>query len=100
MTTIGTQTFGLGKELSANLAGTIQSLHDMGFQAIEPFVLFAKKQGRLPRNIWTLETLAAAAEQIQQLGMTIPSVHIGVGLGWFSLPVGLLAKNIIKLREQ
>lgn len=33
---IGTQSFGLAKELTANLQGTIKALHDIGFNAIVP----------------------------------------------------------------
>lgn len=46
MVHIGTQTFGLGKELTNDLTGTLHMLHDIGFDAIEPFVLFNEKQGK------------------------------------------------------
>ena len=41
---IATQSFGLKKEFEADLTGTIRRLHDMGFQGIEPFILFQKEQ--------------------------------------------------------
>lgn len=91
---IATQTFGLSKEFSADLEGTIRKLYDNGFRAIEPFILFREKQGKLPKNLWAYDTLAAAWKTMRELGMTIPSVHIGVGFGWLSMPVEKIAKNI------
>lgn len=94
---IATQTFGLGKEFTADLTGTIQALHDMGFQAIEPFVLFDEKQGKKPKNLWAFDTLKTAWEKMKSLDMEIPSIHIGVGFGWLSMPVNLIIKNIIMI---
>lgn len=99
MIRIGTQTFGLGKELSADLAGTIRDLHEMGFNAIEPFVLFKGKQGRMPKNLWALDTLARAKEIMDQFGMVIPSVHIGIGFGGLSMPAGMAIKKILALHQ-
>lgn len=96
---IGTQTFGLGKELSSDLVGTIRTLHEMGFNAIEPFVLFNKKQGRMPKNLWALDTIAEAKEIMDQIGMEIPSVHIGIGFGALSMPTGIAIKKIVALHQ-
>lgn len=97
---IATQTFGLASELTADLTGTIQALHDAGFQAIEPMVLFQDKQGRKPKNLWTYDTLQTAWDKMQTLGMGMPSVHIGVGFGWLSMPVSLIVKNILSIHER
>ena len=97
---IATQTFGLSKEFSADLEGTIRKLYDNGFRAIEPFILFREKQGKLPKNLWAYDTLAAAWKTMQKLGMTIPSAHIGVGFGWFSMPVEKITKNVLMLHQR
>ncbi len=99
MLRIGTQTFGLGKELSSDLAGTIRNLHEMGFNAVEPLVLFNGKQGRMPRNLWALDTLAQAKKIMDQLGMVIPSVHIGIGFGKVSMPAAMAIKKILALHQ-
>lgn len=100
MTRISTQTFGLGKEFTEDLIGTIQKLHEIGFDGIEPFVMFNETQGKLPRNLWALDTLKIAKAKMDELDMTIPSAHIGVAFGWFSMPVGTIAKNIQMLYDQ
>ena len=99
MTKIATQTFGLKQELTADLTGTIEKLHAAGFDAIEPFVLFSEKQGNNAKNLWAYDTLQIAAEKMRELGMTMPSAHIGVGFGWISMPVKMIVKNILKLHE-
>ena len=100
MTKLSTQTFGLGKEFTEDLVGTIQKLHAMGFDGIEPLVVFNREQGKLPKNLWTLETLSIAKAKMDELGMTIPSVHMGVAFGWFSMPVGMIIKNIQMLHDR
>lgn len=99
MIEIGTQTFGLGKELSQDLTGTIRALHEMGFNAIEPFVLFNGKQGRMSKNLWALDTISQAKEIMDQLGMVIPSVHAGIGFGAFSMTAGMAIKKILALHR-
>lgn len=99
MTKIATQTFGLKAELTADLTGTIEKLHAAGFDAIEPYILFSEKQGNTPKNLWAYDTLQIAAEKMQELEMTIPSAHIGVGFGWISMPVSMIVKSILKLHD-
>lgn len=100
MSKIYTQTFGLSKEFSEDLLGTIEKLHALGFDGIEPFVMFNAEQGKLPKNLWALDTLKIAKKKMDELGMTIPSAHIGVAFGWFSMPVGTIVKNIRMVHEQ
>lgn len=97
---IGTQTFGLGKELTYDLAGTLYALHDIGFDAIEPFVLFNEKQVKNPKNLWAYDTLSEALPMLEELKMDIPSIHIGIGFGWLSMPVSRIAKNLLFLQEK
>lgn len=100
MSKIFTQTFGLSKEFSEDLIGTIQKLHDIGLDGIEPLVMFRDVQGKLPRNLWALDTLEVAKAKMDELGMTIPSAHIGVAFGWFSMPVSTIAMNIRMLHDK
>ena len=99
MASVFTQSFGLKKEFSEDLTGTIEKLHTIGFDGIEPFVLFNEKQGKTPKNLWALDTLKEAKQKMDELGMTIPSAHIGIGFGWFSMPVGKITKNILMLHD-
>lgn len=99
MTILATQTFGIGKELTADLHGTIRALHEFGFDGIEPFILFNTQQGKTPKNLWAFDTLKEAKQTMDELGMRIPSAHIGVAFGWFSMPVSVIVKNIRMLKD-
>lgn len=100
MTPIFTQTFGLSKEFTEDFNGTIEKLHNIGLDGIEPFVMFNGEQGKLPKGLWALDTLKSARAKMEKLGMTIPSVHIGVAFGWFSMPVGTIVKNMQMLHDR
>lgn len=97
---IATQSFGLKKEFEADVPGTIRRLHDMGFHGIEPFILFQKEQGKMARNTWAQDTLKTAWRTMQELGMVIPSAHIGVGFEWATMPAGRVIQNILSLHEE
>lgn len=96
---IATQGFGLKEEFNADLTGTIRTLHNIGFQAIEPLILFREKQGNMPRNTWAFDTMKTAWETMRELNMSIPSAHIGAGFGWFIMPVGIVVENILMIHE-
>ena len=53
----------------------------------------------MPKNLWALDTLKVAKAKMDELGMTIPSAHIGVAVGWFSMPVSTIIGNIRMLKE-
>ena len=97
---IGTQTFGLAKELNTDLIGTLQTLREIGFEQIEPYLLFSEKQGKRAKNIWAKDTLNTALPVLRDLGMGTPSFHIGIGYGWLSMPVGMITKNLFALQEK
>lgn len=99
MNSIFTQSFGLSREFTEDFIGTIEKLHDIGFDGIEPFVMLNEKQGRLPGNLWALDSLKTAMTRMEKLGMTVPSVHIGVAFGLLSMPVGSITKNIRMLHD-
>lgn len=94
MTPIFTQTFGLSKEFTEDFNGTIEKLRNIGLDGIDPFVMFNEEQGKLPKNLWALDTLKSARAKMEGLRMAIPSAHIGVAFGWFSMPLGTIVKNM------
>lgn len=86
--------------MTADLPGTIKALHDIGFHAIEPFILFKSKQGKMPGNLWALDTLEKAKRIMDKLGMAIPSAHIGIGFGRVSMPANTVIKNILSVHQK
>lgn len=99
MMKIATQTFGLRQELNEDLLGTIDKIHSVGFDAIEPFILFNEKQGSRDKNLWAYNTLELAVKRMNSLGMTIPSAHIGVGFGMIAMPINMIMENIVRIHE-
>lgn len=99
MPIIGTQIYGLTKELSADMERTLRSLHEAGFQALEPLLLFVEKQDRYPKNMWSLETLSQTLSLLKELEMRIPSVHIGIGSGDYIMPVDTVVEGILNVKE-
>ena len=53
---IAVQSFGLKQELEADLPGTIRKIRDIGFDGIEPLILFQAEQGKMPKNVWAQDT--------------------------------------------
>ena len=100
MIKIGTQTFGLSKELTADLAGTIRALHEIGFTCIEPLILFQDEQKKTAKHLWTYELLREAKPLLDSYGMTIPSAHVGVGIGFFTMPAKQVIENLIKIHKE
>ncbi len=97
---IGTQTFGLAKELDSNFYGTLDTLHSIGIDAVEPCVLFKQRQETQMRNVWALDTLAEAQSYLDKLGMIIPSVHIFTAPGGPHLSLETLAENIRTIHKK
>lgn len=96
---IATNTFGLSKEFEADLTGTIRKLHNIGFTGIEPLILFQDHQGSKTKNLWAQDTLKTAWGTMQELGMSIPSVHLGVGFGWMTMPAKMVIHGILKVHD-
>lgn len=99
MTTIATQTYGLGRELTADFEGTLEKLHAIGFDALETFILFRPAQGSTPKNLWTFEMLKVGDGKLKSLGMGISSAHIGIEFGGQVLPTAVIADNVRHVRE-
>ena len=96
---IATQIYGLKKELNEDLPGTVRKLHELGFEGIEPLVMFKEKQGKASKHVWSFEALDEAWSIMKDLGMAMPSAQIGAGYGWFLLPSGKIAEGIIRMNK-
>lgn len=97
---IGVQTFGIEKELTNDMEGTLRALHEKGFHAVEPVVLPNEKQEKLPKNLWAMDTLTQAKQIMDELGMKIPSVHMGIGFGAIAMPAGMAVKKMLAIHEK
>ena len=97
---IGVQSYGLGPLLGSDFEGTLQSLKEMGFDLIEPLIVFQEKQGKLPRNLWSFELLEKALPILKECGLAMHSAHVGAGIGPFRLPARTVAEGIRRLTER
>lgn len=97
---IAVQGFGLKDAFEKDLVGTIRQIHDIGFDGIEPLILFQDEQKNMPKNVWARDTQKIAFAAIKELGMQIPSAHIGVGFGPFTMPAGMVIKGILQAHEE
>ena len=100
MIRIATQTFCLKKELQQDIPGTLQALHDIGFDALEPLILFREQQKDAARNTPTFETLPAFHSAMQRLDMAMTSAHVGAGVGLHAPGAHDVARKILMLREK
>lgn len=103
MVKIAAQTYSLYQECSTDLCGTLQTLHQIGFQSIEPplkpFITLDRMPNDGAEHLWSPETLETAYDLLQKLKMEIASVHIGVNFGWYALPIDVIQKNILLLHN-
>lgn len=53
---IAVQGFGLKDAFEKDLVGTIRQIHDIGFDGIEPLILFQDEQKNMPKNVWARDT--------------------------------------------
>lgn len=96
---IAVQGFGLKNEFEKDLVGTIRKIHEIGFDGIEPLILFQDEQKKMPKNVWARDTQKIAFATMKELGMSIPSAHIGVGFGPFTMPAGMIIKGVLEAHE-
>ena len=52
---------------------------------LEPII---GEQKNMPKNVWARDTQKIAFAAMKELGMQIPSAHLGVGFGPFTMPAG------------
>lgn len=98
-TLLGVQCFGLQKELSKDFNGTIKRIKNIGFQAIEPCIVFKKKQGKMPKNQWSLELLKEAKTVIDETDLSMYSAHIQLGLFPFWVPYEKITHAILDIHN-
>ena len=98
--TIGTQLYGLGKELSFDFKGTIEELHNIGFECVEPMCIPTNWQLFMPPNTFSYKRLESLIRELEKYNMTIPSVHLGAGMGGYMKPAGTVINSIQKLRNR
>lgn len=96
---IAVQGFGLKNEFEKDLTGTIRKVHDIGFDGLEPLILFQDEQKNMPKNVWARDTQKIAFAAMKKLGLQIPSAHIGVGFGPFTMPAGMIVKGVLEAHE-
>lgn len=100
MIRIATQTFCLKKELQRDVCATLHALHDIGFDAVEPLILFREKQLDAAKNTPAFETLPEFYSVMQRLGMAMPSAHVGAGVGLDAPAAQQIARDILMLQEK
>ena len=100
MNRIAVQSFGLKKEFASDLTGTIRKIHEIGFDGIEPLILFQAERGKMPKNVWAQDAQEIAFAAMKDLGMSIPSAHIGVGFGIFTMPVNRIIQSVLDAHEK
>lgn len=96
---IGTQCYGLRKEFEKDFIGTIDRIAEIGFTAIEPLITLGRTQGKIPLDIWSIEMLELAAEEAADKGMSIPSMHVGAGIGNITIPAKKVADSIAEIHD-
>lgn len=73
---VGTQIFGLKKELTDDFYGCLDQLCDAGFDVVEGIVTFFEpEQGEIPLNDWVEDTLEKAVAHLAKRKVTVPSFH-------------------------
>lgn len=97
---VGTQLYGLGKELSSDFKGTIEELHRIGFECVEPMCIPTNWQFFMPSNTFSYKRLESLIHELKKHNMSIPSVHLGAGMGGYIKPVKTVVQSIEKLHNR
>ena len=97
---IGTQLYGLGKELQSDFRGTIEELHRIGFECVEPMCIPTERQFFMPPNTFSYKRLENLIRELEKHNMTIPSVHLGAGMGGYMKPARTVINSIQKLHNR
>ena len=97
---IGTQFFGLWKELIADFGGTIDAVAEIGFEIGEPLIFLAEEQGEMPKNLWSFPLLEEGWKRMEAKGLAMPSAHVGAAFnedGTF--PYDMMQDSLLRIRE-
>lgn len=93
-------TFGLAHHIQDDMERTIQIVGSIGFDGIEPLVVPADRQGDLPKVALTKESFPVFWKTVQDLGLSVPSVHIFYEIKGQFLPVSQVSENLLWLCAQ
>lgn len=96
---IGTQCYGLHREFDEDFHGTLAKIARIGYEAVEPFLMLQEEQGKTPKDRWSYALLREAKDQLDELGLSIPSAHIGAGFMSFTIPRGRITEGILRIHE-
>ena len=96
---IGTQCYGLHKEFDEDFRGTLSRIAAIGLDCVEPYLMLQEEQGRTPKDRWSYSLLREAKQQLDELGVSIPSAHIGAGFMSFTMPREKITEGILRVHE-
>lgn len=97
---IGVNAYGLIRRLRQDMEGTMQYLHECGFEELELVVFPVRKQWRVPTGVATEETFPLFYRNANENGLTVRSVHIFCTIGNFFLPTKAVVRTIQKLKKE
>lgn len=96
---IGVNTYGLIRRFRQDMEGTMQYLHECGFEELELVVFPVRKQWRVPAGVATEETFPSFYRNAHENGLTVRSVHIFCTIGSLFLPTKAVVRTIRKLKK-
>jgi len=96
---LAVQSFCLKEELGTDMHGTIRQLHEIGYEAFEPLLVFDEKQGKKPANLFSFERMAQLKPILDTYDMKIETAHAGIGYGNFFMPTGKIISSMRKMHE-
>lgn len=97
---IGVNTYGLIRNIRENIEGTMQFLHECGFEELELVVFPTKRQWSIPGGVATEETFPLFFGEAQNKGLTVKSVHVFCTIGNIFLPTKAVIRTIRKLHKE
>ncbi len=95
---IGAQLFGLRNDYAKNRMGILRTLKEMGYEAVEPMASVAPKKSSWNPSAWTLSSLKECFAETQEVGLTVASVHMDLGL--FRKSAEKLASTICQINME
>lgn len=89
----GVQSFGLKKELTEDLEGTLKAAKAAGYDVFEPLLTLEETQMNPLKGFVAKDTFREIVKICKEIGMTIESAHAAVGLNDAPEDVVALLKN-------
>lgn len=97
---IAVNAYGLTDVMQKDFAGTLRTLADIGFDAIEGQIVPKKHSGDLPIAVTSEESFPVFAKEAAKYGMTVPSVQVFNRKGTRFLPRKSVLRTIRFLRHE